>query len=146
MQLKNNQTRNAQFYFWKEGKNKKVTLEYVNIPGGATVEIDDQVFKALTASRTEVRVMKEVETKLDEASIGADVKTGKDTLIVKDYYETGETRSINLLQEAIRLGEFTVVERAKVGMDVIDEALTARGVPIKDMTEDAKLALYDQLA
>ena len=114
MQLKNNQTRNAQFYFWKEGKNKKETLEYVHIPGGATVEIDDQVFKALTASRTEVRVMKEVETKLDEASSGADVKTGKDTLIVKGL--------------------------------VNYKALTARGVPIKDMTEDAKLALYDQLA
>lgn len=147
MQLKNNQSRNAQFYFWKEGKNKKTTLEYVHIPGGATVEIDDDVFKALCASRTEVRVMKEVETKLDESNIGADIKSGKEALTIKEYYETGETRTVNLLKEAIKDGDFTVIERVKVGMNVVDEVLAKHGIPgIKDMPEDAKLALYDKLA
>ena len=147
MQLKNNQTRNVQFYFWKEGKNKKVSLEYVHIPGGATVEIDDDVFKALCASRTEVRVMKEVETKLDESNIGADIKTGKEALTIKEFYETGESRSVNLLKEAIKDGDFTIIERAKVGMEVVNEVLAKHGIPgIKDMPEDAKLALYDKLA
>lgn len=149
MQLKNNQTRNAQFYFWKESKDKKKapTLEYVHIPGGATVEIDDDIFRALCASRTEVRVMKEVETKLDESNIGADIKTGKESLTIKEYYETGETRTVNLLKEAIKDGDFTIIERTKVGMDVVDKVLSDNGVPgVKDMPEDAKLALYDKLA
>lgn len=149
MQLKNNQTRNAQFYFWKESKDKTKapTLEYVHIPGGATVEIDDDIFRALCASRTEVRVMKEVETKLDESNIGADIKTGKESLTIKEYYETGETRTVNLLKEAIKDGDFTIVERAKVGMEVVNEVLAKHGIPgIKDMPEDAKLALYDKLA
>ena len=146
MQLKNNQTRNAQFFFWKTGKDKKQTLEYVHIPGGATVEIDDAIFKAITSSRTEVRVMKEVETKLDDTNIGADIKTGKETLVIKEYYETGETREVNLLLEAIKDGEFTVIERVKVTMAQVEEVLKANGVDFKAMDEDTKLALYDKLA
>ena len=148
MQLKNNQTRNAQFYFWKESKDKTKapTLEYVHIPGGATVEIDDDIFRALCASRTEVRVMKEVETKLDESNIGADIKTGKESLIIKEYYETGETRTVNLLKEAIKDGDFTIIERVKVGMPAVDKLLVDNGIDIVKMSEDAKLALYDKLA
>ena len=148
MQLKNNQTRNAQFYFWKESKDKTKapTLEYVHIPGGATVEIDDDIFRALCASRTEVRVMKEVETKLDESNIGADIKTGKESLIIKEYYETGETRTVNLLKEAIKDGDFTIIERVKVGMPSFDKLLVDNGIDIVKMSEDAKLALYDKLA
>lgn len=151
MQLKNNLTRNAQFYFWKEskdkdGKKKPATLEYVHIPGGATVELEDSIFNALTASLTDVKVLKEVETLLDDSNIGADIKSGKEVLTIKEYFETGETRTVNLLKEAIKNGEFTIVERVKVGMPAVDELLAKHGIPgIKDMPEDAKLALYDKL-
>lgn len=147
MQLKNNQSRNVQFYFWKKKSgSKEATLDYVHIPGGATVEIDDDIFKAITSSVTEVRVMKEVEQKLDDANIGADIKTGKEILTIKEYYDTGETRKVNLVKESIRLGELSIVERVKVGMADVDKVLTENGINIKDMPDEAKLALYDKLA
>ena len=48
MQIKNNQTRNAQFFYYrqKEG-SKSQELALVHIPGGATVELDDAIPKSM---------------------------------------------------------------------------------------------------
>lgn len=146
MQLKNNETRNLQFFFYKKDKSGKPVLDFVHIPGGATVEIDDEVYKAITSSVTEVEVMREEEVKLDDSNIGADVKSGKEALMIKEYYTTGKTRKVNLVKEAIKAGSLSIVERVKVGMPDIDKVLVANGVNIKDMPEEAKLALYDKLA
>ena len=146
MQIKNNETRNLQFFFYKKDKAGKAVLDFVHIPGGATVELDDSVYKALTSSVTEVEVMREEVVPLDDSNIGADVKTGKEALVIKEYYSTGKTRKVNLVKEAIKSGSLTIVERVKVGMQDIDAILVKNGVDVKDMPEDVKLALYDKLA
>lgn len=146
MQIKNNETRNLQFFFYKKDKTGKAVLDFVHIPGGATVDLDDSVYKALTSSVTEVEVMREEVVPLDDSNIGADVKTGKESLVIKEYYNTGETRKVNLVLEAVRKGSLTIVERVKVGMPEVEKVLAANGIATKDMSDDAKLALYDKLA
>lgn len=146
MQIKNNETRNLQFFFYKKDKAGQAVLDFVHIPGGATVELDDSVYKALTSSVTEVEVMREEVVPLDDSNIGADVKTGKEALVIKEYYNTGETRKVNLVLEAIKKGTLSIVERVKVGMPEVEKVLAANGIATKDLSDDAKLALYDKLA
>lgn len=145
MQLKNNQTRNQQFYFHKVS-GKKSELAVIHIPAGATVEMDDSVFKALLESRTEVQVMREDTVVLNKDNIGADIENDQKPLTIREFYETGETKVVNLVQELIKEGKLLVVERVKVGMADVDKVLEANGISVKDMPEDAKLALYDKLA
>lgn len=145
MQLKNNQTRQVQFYFYrKDGKDS--VLDFVHIPAGATVEIADEVFDAICASVTEVAELEEVETVLDDSNIGATITNGKDKYSIKEYYETGRTRKVNLVKEAIKQGHLTIVSRPKVSMELINKKLAELGIPVKDMSDDAKLALYDSVA
>lgn len=146
MQIKNNESRNLQFFFYKKGKSGKSELDFIHVPGGATVEIDDEVYKSLTESMTEVEELREEVVQLDDENIGASVKTGKEALVIKEYYSTGKTRKVNLVKEAIKAGSLTIVERVKVGMPDIDAILTKNGVDVKGMPEDVKLALYDKLA
>lgn len=146
MQLKNNQPCNMQFYFWKKDSNGKPVLDFVHLPGGATIELDDNIYKAITSSLTEVAVMEERVQVLDEANVGAEIKTGKEVLTIKEYYHTGETKKVNLVKEALKKGELSIVERVKIGMADIDKFLIANKVDIKDMPDEVKLALYDKLA
>lgn len=144
MQIKNNQTRNAQFFYYRQKAGSKAQeLALVHIPGGATVELDDAIFKTLCASQTEVNVMKEVVSEIESE---VPVTMDKKAVQVKEYYETGETKTVNLLLESIKVGEFTIVERPKATMADIDAVLVASGLDPKGMAEDAKLALYDKLA
>lgn len=145
MQLKNNQTRNQQFYFHKKS-GSKTELSVIHIPAGATVEMDDAVFKAICSGKTEVQVLREEMVELTQDNIGAVIENDKKPLTMREFYETGETKTVNLVQELIKEGKLIVVERVKVGMAEIDKKLVESGIPIKDMSEDAKLALYDKLA
>lgn len=146
MQLKNNETRNQQFYFYKmEGKNR--VLDFIHIPGKATVELDDEIFKAICESTTTVEEIELQEIKLDDEQIGATIKSGKETLTIKEYFPTGRRKKVSLVKELIKEGKLIVVERVKVGMKEVEEVLAKNGITgIKDMPEDAKLALYDKLA
>lgn len=148
MQLKNNESRNRQFYFYKKSKDSKTppSLELLHVPGGATVEIDDDIFAAICAGKTTVSIMEERMVPLNKDNIGAQMKTDGEILMVKEYYDTGRAKEVSLVNELIKEGKLTVVSRPQITMEVIDKALVASGVPIKDMTEDAKLALYDKLA
>lgn len=142
MQIKNSQTRHMQFYFYREVKKGESKLEYVHIPAGATVELPDEIYKALLASKTEVPVVEEVVTKIEGDT---KVEMDRKPVEVKDYYETGETRVVNLFSESIKAGELIVVSRPSVTMKEVEEVLTANGVVFANMSEDAKLALYEKL-
>lgn len=144
MQIKNNQSRNAQFFYYRQKTGTKVQeLALIHIPGGATVELDDSIFKALCSSRTEVNVMREVVSEIESE---VPVTMDKKPVLVKEYYETGETKTVNLLQESIKAGDFTIVERPKATMSDIDAVIVTHGLDPKGMAEDAKLALYEKLA
>lgn len=145
MQLKNNKSRNVQLFFYKKDKSGRVALDFVHIPGNATVEIDDEIFKAVTSSLTSVEVMREEVVELSEDSIGAEVKSGKEALTIREFYQTGEYREVNLVLEGIKAGDFTVVQRVKVGMKEVEATLVANSIDIKDMSDETKLALFDKL-
>lgn len=147
MQLKNTESRNQQFYFYKklEG-NKHPSLELLHIPGGATVEIEDEVFEAICKSKTTVSVMEERKVPLNKDNIGAQLKTDGEVLMITEVYDTGRRKSVSLVKELIKDGKLVVVSRAKVTLEVIDAFLATQGVVTKDMPEDARIALYDKLA
>lgn len=142
MLLKNKQTRNVQMYFYKKDNNGVSKLDFVHIPAGATVELDDKIYKALLESKTEVKVLKEVVQVVDG---DVAVKMGKEDVTIKEYYETGETKVVNLFEEDIKAGLFEVLSRPKVSMQEVEALLTSNGIALKDLNEDAKLALYDKL-
>jgi hypothetical protein len=147
MQLKNNESRNRQFYFYKKTAGSKTpSLEVLHIPGGATVEIEDEIFEAICSGKTTVSVMEERMVPLDKDNIGAQMKTDGEILMIKEYYDTGRTKEVNLVKELIKEGKLAVTERPHVKMETIDAFLNAQGISVKDMPEDAKLALYDKLA
>lgn len=146
MQLKNNQSHNKQFFFYRKEKGKEDVLDFIHIPGGATVELDDKIFEAICASTTTVEVMKKIEVQLDAENVGADIKSGKEKLIAIEYLPTGERKTVSLVKEQIRKGELKIVERVAATMEQIDKFLNSKGISVKDMSEDAKLSLYDQLA
>lgn len=145
MQLRNNQSRNVQLYFWKDNKEtKQKQLEYVHIPGGATVEIEDDIFKQLTESKSESRELREEILDVEGAEVthlDSKLKVG-----IKEYFETGKVKTVNILSEEIKAGLFTVVSRAKVSGEQINQLLIDNGVNIKDMPDEKKLELYDKLA
>lgn len=145
MQLRNNQSRNVQLYFWKDNKEtKQKQLEYVHIPGGATVEIEDDIFKQLTESKSESRELREEILDVEGAEVthlDSKLKVG-----IKEYFENGKVKTVNILSEEIKAGLFTVVSRAKVSGEQINQLLIDNGVNIKDMPDEKKLELYDKLA
>lgn len=147
MQLKNNENRNHQFFFYKkvEGRKEPV-LDYVHVPGGATVELEDEVFEAICKTKTTVSVIEEITVPLDEATVGANLKNGKDVLTMKEYNDTGKKKTVSLVRKLISSGKLTVVERPAVPMDVINKVLNDNGISIKDMSDEQKQALYDKLA
>lgn len=145
MQLKNNEKRNYQFFFNKKDKSGKVSVEFVHIPGGATVELDDNIFDAICASKTEVAEMEERIIPLNEEQVGAEIRAGREVAVVKEYFPTGKTRLVSLVGELIKQGKLTVVERVKVTMKEVEALLVSNGVKIEGMADDAKLALYDKL-
>lgn len=149
MQLKNNQTRNRQFYFMrKEGKKGEelVVQDFIHIPGLATVELPDEVFEQLCRVPTTVEVYKRVETELTEDNIGADIKHDKKPLTVVDFQTTGERKTVNLVREAIKAGELEVVEGVARTIDQIAKFLSGMGIDTAKMDEAQQRALYNKLA
>lgn len=146
MQLKNNRPCNVQFFFLKK-KDKECVQDFVHIPGDATVELDDDIWAAIRKSKTEIEVMEERVVVLDKENVGANVELGDEKYTIKEYYLTGERKTVSLVDEMVKRGELSVVTRPQVTMEVIDKVLTANGIAgVKEMPEDAKLALYDKLA
>lgn len=138
MQLKNNESRNRQFFY----RDKDGAVQFVHIPGKATVELDDDIFKQLCASKTTVQIMKEVVAPIESES---EVKMEKKDVLIKEYYETGKTKVINLMKQSIEDGELTVVERQKVTEAEINQLLTDKGISVKDMSQELKLELFNKL-
>lgn len=142
MILKNNQTCNVQLYYHND-KDGELIADFVHIPAGATVEIDDKIYHKLCASRTRVEEMARVDTVLDTGDV--DVVMDKKKVTVAEFEPTGKFATVNLFTESVKSGAFTIVQRAKVEMSDIDKVLVANQIDIKAMPEDAKLAIYDKL-
>lgn len=144
MQLKNSGVGNIQLAFNKKVDGNSV-VDYVHIPGGATVELDDKIFAQLIATKTPVAEQKEVRTEMTEELVGSDVKVGKETLTIVEYTPTGNNKEVNLVREMIKAGTLIVVERPKADMKVVDALLAKNKVAVDGMSEDDKLAMYNKL-
>lgn len=145
MQLKNNKSGNVQFFFLKK-EGKEVVTDFVHLPGNATVEIDDDIYAAMCKSKTEVEVLEERVVVLDKESVGANVELGDVAYTIKEYYPTGKRKTVSLVQHMISKGDLTVVERPGVSLDEMKKVINEHGVSVKDMADDAVMALYDKLA
>lgn len=141
MQLKNNGTSNAQLHYSVKVNNLP-DVEYIHIPGGATVEIDDKIFEQLTSTKTLTNESKLVEFHFEESEVLMDRKP----VTMKEYEPTGKTKRVNLLKERIKNGEFTVVVRPAVSKEEVAKVLTANGIDFSKMEPEAIMALYDKLA
>lgn len=154
MQLKNNQKCNVQLYFLRTPKEMvevngklverdgKVVTDYVHIPGGATVEIEDKIYEALLKSNTRVEELEEVR---EVVECEVPVTMDKKPVELTEFHQTGRYRTINLFKEDIKKGLYTIVERVRVNMAEIDSVLVEHHVNIADLEDEEKLALYDKL-
>lgn len=144
MQLKNSGVGNIQLAFNKKVDSATV-VDYVHIPGGATVELEDKIFAQLIATKTPVTEQKEVRTEMTEELVGSSVKVGKENLTIIEYTPTGNNKEVNLVREMIKAGTLIVVERPKADMKVVDALLAKNKVTIDGMSEDDKVAMYNKL-
>lgn len=157
MQLKNNQTRNVQLFYTTipmevhviDGKEVKKPgaskVEYIHIPAGATVEIDDAIFKQLCAPLTRVEVQKHSKVEIESE---VPILVGGKPAQVHQFESTGEYRHVNLLKESIKAGEFIIVQKpdVKVSEAEVNAFLESKGIPHKDMAPEAKLAFFQEYA
>ncbi|WJN63691.1 hypothetical protein Erwinia_phage_Aioli_00043 [Erwinia phage Aioli] len=142
MQLKNNLSGNVQLYYPVK-KNGQPDVDFIHIPGGATVELDDKVFEALCKPLTTIKLQRMVETEIEGE---AEVKMDKKNVLIKEFYETGEVKIVNLFKEQIKKGDFTVVERPSIAKDAKLAVLNQNGISVKDLSDEQIDALYDKLA
>jgi len=142
MQLKNNLDANVQLHYPVK-KNGVADVEYIHIPGGATVEIDDDIFALLCKPLTRVELHEEVSEVLESE---VPVKLDKNQVKIKQFIPTGKFREVNLLKQRIKDGEFTVVERPAVSEEAIDKFLTAQKIDISKMSVEDKQSLFNKLA
>lgn len=98
-------------FHYSTSTDGKPDVDYVHIPGGATVVLEDSVFTKLLQAKTKVQEMVLVESPFEG---DVPIKMGREDAIIKDYYPTGNIREVNLLEERIKRGDFTIVEPVKV--------------------------------
>lgn len=141
MILKNNRSGNAQlFYTTKDQNGPKV--DYVHIPGGATVELEDEIFELLCAPTTLIREQTVEEVEIEGE---AEIKMDKKNVSIKEFYETGKTHVVNLFREQIKAGDFTVIERPKTSKEIMLKVLAQNGVSSDKLSDEQIVALYDKL-
>lgn len=139
MQLKNNTPGNVQFHY----VNSKNDVDYIHIPAGATVELDDKVFADLCKPLSPVRTHELVVAPIDG---DVPVLMDKKDVLIKEFYPTGDVKYVNLLKQRIAKGDFTVVVRPEVSKEQIAETLKKHGIDFSKMDEPQIMALYDKLA
>lgn len=140
MQVRNNKVGNLQLHY-SAGKDK---VEYVAIPGEATVIIEDDIYAKLLKTKTTVTVRRRVETEIESGSEN-DTLIDKKKAIEVSFEETGETKSISLIETLFEDGTLTMVERPKVAMEIIEALLAENKVNFKDLSDEDKAALYNKL-
>lgn len=141
MLLKNN-TRGHVQLMYPTVVNKQPDVNYVHIPAGATVEIKDEIFAALCKPLTTIRIQREVQSVVEGE---AEVKMDKKDLLIKDYFDTGETKVVNLFKEQIKNGDFTVVEHPSVAKEVKIAVLNQNHIAAKDLSDEQIDELYNKL-
>lgn len=140
MQLKNNEARHHQFFFHNA---ETKALDFVHIPAGATVELDDVIFEQVCKPLT---VVEKQELVIQKVEAETPILMEKKDVVIKEYYSTGVTRKVNLVKELIKSGALTVVSRVEVSDEVKAKFLNAQGIGVKDLSPEQINDLYNKLA
>jgi len=140
MQLKNTEKRHLQFFYHNESKK---AVDFVHIPAGATVELNDEIFNQICKPLTTVEKQELVIQKIEAET---PILMEKKDVYSKEYYATGERRKVNLVKEMIKSGALVIVERVAVTDEVKAKLLNSKGIATKDMTPEQLNELYEQLA
>lgn len=140
MQLKNNEARHYQFFYHNA---EKKALDFVHIPAGATVELDDEIFEQICKPMT---VVEKHDLVIQKVEAETPILMDKKDVVVKEYYPTGLTKKVNLVKEMIRTGVLTVVSRVEVSVEEKAKFLNSQGIGVKELEAEQIDALYNKLA
>lgn len=142
MKVINNSQGNMQFFYTK-GKGETATTEYVHLPAGVEAEIDDAVWKKITAPQTTVRKMKRVELDTDAVT---PITMDKQPLTIVDYEDTGVTTTVNLVLEKVKEGLLVITEDVERSIEEKSAFLNKQGIPVKDMSPEQIDAMFKKLS
>ncbi|QFG06680.1 hypothetical protein HWC59_gp57 [Proteus phage Myduc] len=142
MKVINKSQGNMQF-FYTAGKGDTATTEYVHLPAGVEAEIDDAIWKKITAPLTKVQDMKRVERPTDSVT---PITMDKNPLTIVDYEPTGKTKEVNLVLEKVKKGLLEIVEDVERSIEEKSAFLNKQGIPVKDMSEEQINAMFKKLS
>jgi hypothetical protein len=141
MIIKNPQDGNVQLYFPVE-RNKIKDVDFVHIPGNATVEIDDEIWAKILSTKTTVQgLIKTVSEVESENPILMDKKQ----IRITEFEQTGETREVNLVREMLKNGRLVIVQDVVMSIEDQKAFLNKEGISVKDMTDEKVAELYNRI-
>ena len=124
-------------------KPAKPVLRHIAIPTMAEVELDDDIFEKMLATKTTAQVYEDV-WELIEGIKDPKVQTKR---LVK--MPTGKTKVISLVGERIKCGDLVVTEKPKSKITLVEMVAKLKEMKInvtkESHTEEDVIALYEKL-
>lgn len=117
MLLKNNSKSIQQFSLNSKGETGGINPRFLQVPSGATVEIEDKDWMAMTADLVKVQEYEDTLEPIGTEEFGQ-AKIGKDLLVKTVKTPTGRYKQINLTLEMVKEGRLTIVEAPSTGLTV----------------------------
>jgi hypothetical protein len=142
MLLKNNSKSVQQFSLNTISAEGAVSPRFLQVPSGATVEIDDEDWKMLTADLVKVLVYETTQEPIGTEEFGQ-AKIGKELLFKTVKVPTGRYNMVNLTLEMVKEGRLIVVEAPSTGLTT--EQLVARINLVKGLSVDAENFSQEEL-
>jgi hypothetical protein len=133
MLLKNNSKSIQQFSLNKQDDTNAVVPRFLQIPAGATVEVEDVDWKTITSDLTRVQIYESTEEPIGTEEFGQ-AKIGKEALFKTVKVPTGRFQKVNLVLEKVKQGRLVVVEAPSTGLTL--EQLVARINLVKGLSVD----------
>ena len=117
MLLKNNTKSVQQFSLTAKNLQGVITPRFLQIPAGATVEVDDADWRLLVSSISRVQIYESSEEPIGTEEFGQ-AKLGKRLLTKKVKNPTGRYRETNLVLDLVKSGRLQVLQAPKSGKSV----------------------------
>jgi hypothetical protein len=133
MLLKNN-SKSVQQFSLNTVLDEKVSPRFLQIPAGATVEVDNADWRLLTADLTKVQIYEDSSEAIGTEEFGQ-AKMGKDPLSKTVKVPTGKYKMVNLTLEMVKERRLIIVEAPSIGLSVAK--LVGRINLVKGLSVDA---------
>lgn len=113
IKIKNNLDADLRLHF-RTVKDGVEIVEAVHIPGKATVEIDEAIYKQLIGSKSVGKEIEEIEVPTDcEVKVGEE-KKDLPRRYVTEKFQTGKSFTFNLLKKRIEDGDITIIKEDNI--------------------------------